>query len=65
MHMLLDIENHSTEPYVQILSEEPGLETDGTLVISDALKWALKEGKLFLRFFIKGLLNIDSSFRKL
>lgn len=43
MSMLMEGEiNHPTEPYLDILSEEPGF--DGSLVIFDALRWTLIEG---------------------
>ena len=46
MKMLLGKEDHEIEPYLQILHDEPGLEGDGTLLITDSLKWALQKGKI-------------------
>ena len=42
--MLMEDNDHSTEPYLQILFEETDLCGDGTLVIYDTLHWTVKQG---------------------
>jgi hypothetical protein len=46
MQMLMEDNDHTTEPYLQILFEETDLCGDGTLVIYDTLHWTLKNGSI-------------------
>ena len=52
MLMLMDglAGDHWTEPYVDMLFEEPDLCGDGTLVIYDALHWTLQKGTTLFFF---------------